>query len=677
MRSIEKVLIAAFLGILLTSFTFGSVDDWGDEALEVPDRVSRISFIEGDVRIRREGSQEWENAVLSLPVVEGDEIATQPGSRLEVQLNTYSHLRLAGSSYLKVTGLKDGAVALSLSEGVMTIRLTEFYKDTAFFEVDGPKTTFAIQKAGMYRIDAGGPNRSIVRITATNGGEARVYGESSGFMLRNGRTATINIDGPLSGEWQTADASRLIDEFDEWSLQRDAIIAKRLKDSHYDKFYDRDIYGADELTSHGDWIYTRDYGHVWRPYTSTIGRYANWSPYRYGHWRWVPPFGWTWVNDEPWGWATYHHGRWFYDRGHWYWSPYGRTRRTRSWWAPALVHVTIINNNVCWYPLHYSYAYFNYNYYLGGWGGPRHWGSGGPRGPRGGQGGHVSQGGQNPSSTPTPGTTGDGPTPTGLIEKEVRAEWYTVPPHEQVPASGVVSTPLSLWGRDKKGIAGANPTDARIALTKPLRQTDPVRVLPTFQELDGRIATAIKAEMPTTAVAATKVRTGAAVRSASSAPMDASLQTTKIFGDRVPVKQAPVTDGAPETRKTGAVTRVPVVTSPETIRTEPAIRTVKPAAEAPIRTAPVITQETKPRIDRNADPIRQSPVVESTRKPRETNLQTPRNDPPPRVSPVRTEPIRSEQPRKSDQPAIRTQPPKSEPVKPPPPAERKSREPVD
>src|SRR5213075_1768107 len=76
-----------------------------------------------------------------------------------------------------------------------------------------------------------------------------------------------------------------------------------------------------------------------------------------------PPYGWTWANDEPWGWATYHHGRWFYDAGYWYWSPYGYHRYAQSWWFPALVVLNVYDNNVCWYPLPYNYAYYNYNFY--------------------------------------------------------------------------------------------------------------------------------------------------------------------------------------------------------------------------------------------------------------------------------------------------------------------------
>ena len=232
--------------------------------------------------------------------------------------------------------------------------------------------TVAVQKAGYYRVDAGNKDFREVRVSTADG-EARIYSENSGFTLKNGRSAKIFLDGNLAGEWETAAADRYADEFDTWSLERDSVIAKRLKDSYYDKYYDRDIYGADDLSEYGEWVHTRKYGYVWKPYRNSVSQYADWSPYRYGHWRWVPPYGWTWVNDESWGWATYHHGRWIYDNGGWYWTPYGYYRNRRSWWSPALVVVSILNNNVCWYPLPYNYNYYNYNYYYGnhgGYGGP-------------------------------------------------------------------------------------------------------------------------------------------------------------------------------------------------------------------------------------------------------------------------------------------------------------------
>ena len=123
-----------------------AVDD--DYAPEVTARVARISFLSGSAKIRHSGSDEWETVVLNLPVVEGDEIVTDADSRLEIQFDKNKHLRLAADSYLKVVGLKDEGIALSLPLGSMSARITSFDKDKAFFEIDAPKTTIAGQDEG-------------------------------------------------------------------------------------------------------------------------------------------------------------------------------------------------------------------------------------------------------------------------------------------------------------------------------------------------------------------------------------------------------------------------------------------------------------------------------------------------------------------------------------------------
>lgn len=698
MRSMKKVSWSLFFGLTLifSAFAVYGNDDVEDDTVpDVTARVSRISLIRGDVQIRRVGSQDWEKAVLNLPIVEGDEIMTDAGGRLEIQLNLYSHIRLAESSYLKVVGLKDGAVALSLSEGSINVRLSRFDKDSAFFEIDAPKTTIAIQKSGMYRIDAGKTGASSdVRVTVTNEGEARVYADNSGFTLKTGRAATLKIDGPLAGEWETLDASRFVDEFDSWSLERDAIIAKRIKDAFYDKYYDQDIYGAEDLNDNGEWIYTKKHGHVWRPYRSATSSYANWSPYRYGHWRWVPPYGWTWVNDEPWAWATYHHGRWFFDDGYWYWTPYGYTRRGRSWWFPALVGVTIINTNIYWYPLPRDFGYFNYNHCFGGWGGPRggHHGGGRPRGGRdghyGGNNGNNHGNGNNgnnnnngPGPTPTPakyvgpltGQVG----PSVFTDRNSKATWLATPPLLRVPPGAVVGTTLSSFGRDRAGFGGVRDADARAALSKAIGDIEQVRVLPTYVELNGRVSTAIKVERPRDTAAVTKA-TGAAIRQADGGPMDNTLRTTKILGGREPIRSVGGQQGEPgETHKTGAVKRPPVHTeSDEPVREAPT-RTSKQVRgdDEPVRTAPPReVRTTKQREERESEPVRQAPRQVETRKqeqrsepvgqapPRNEPVRQapPRNDPPPtRSEPVReaprSEPVRNAPPPRSDPPPSKSE----------------------
>ncbi len=332
-------------------------DSFDEDSPEVKARVARISFIRGDVQIKRSGERDWENATLNLPLVEGDEIATTINARIEIQFDRQNFLRLAANSFLKITTLRDEGIAVSLTEGLLSLRVFKFEKGKGYFEIDAPQTTVSAQNAGLFRVDA--TNRNQIKVTATEGGEARVYSDSSGFTLRNGRNATIFLSNDRLGEWETGTASNYYDEWDTWVAERDAKLSLLLNNDS--NFADRDMYGAEELNNYGSWSDSSEYGKVWRPNYSSISSYSNWSPYRYGNWRWVNPFGWTWVNDEPWGWATYHHGRWVNDSRGWFWTPNSYHRAKRNWWKPALVFVFNIGNDICWYPLSHRDRYDDYN----------------------------------------------------------------------------------------------------------------------------------------------------------------------------------------------------------------------------------------------------------------------------------------------------------------------------
>lgn len=616
-----------------------SVDD--DYEPDVTDRVARISFLRGEARIKRAESDTWEKVTLNLPLVEGDEISTEGDSRVEIQFDKYKHLRLAENSFIKIISLKDAGIALSISLGSLSVHISSFDIDKSYFEIDAPKTTMAVQRAGTYRIDAGSAGDVEIRVAATDGGEARVYTDNAGFAVKNGRSASIQIEGPRSGEYVAADAMRSIDEFDTWAADRDTMIAKQLKDAYYAKYYDDDIYGADDLGGYGDWVYTPSYGYVWRPSRSSISGYADWSPYRYGNWRWMPPYGWVWVNDEPWGWATYHHGRWFYDAGYWYWSPYGYYRPARSWWSPALVVISIFGNNVCWYPLNYHHAYYNYNWNYNSHHGGHHNNNDGPNHPTGG-----------PRPTPTPVSSS-----TALAQNPKGPKT----PPLGVPTGAVVTSTMDDFGSNVKGIKKAPLTLATAVLTKEPTDVKAAPELPVYAAVTKRATRDIVTERPKLDTVAVQTKVGAAPRSAD-APLDKELRNTRVFGGRPPltdtikvspdsVKQPTGDVRSPETRKTGAVDRPPVVkqnNDPALIRQVPVETKPETKADEP--------QNTPVRVPRNDPPVKQEsprydppPVRETPRY--DVPKPTPRYDPPPRQDPT-----------PKPQPAPRSDPPpKSEP----------------
>jgi len=353
---VSRPKISLLVSLLLTLFsitiTARAVDDEPDD-YEVKARVVRVSLISGEATLKRNGNKDWEQIRLNYPLVEGDTVATGKDSRLEIQVDSRNFVRLAASSALRIVTLREEGVAMSVIEGTATVRLAKFDHDRGeYFEIDAPKTTLAAEKKGLYRIDVSVDGR--VRLTVRDGGQARIYSDTSGFTLRDGRSAELVVTGDNAGDWDLFAAAPR-DGVDDWVNEREQYLAQRLK---YDvKYFDEYVWGAEDLDAYGDWIRTDDYGWIWRPRAGTIAGYSDWAPYRYGNWEWCPPYGWTWIGYEPWGWAPYHYGRWVYYNNYWAWCPRSRFYRNRSWWRPALVAFVSLDfsfgNDICWYPLSY------------------------------------------------------------------------------------------------------------------------------------------------------------------------------------------------------------------------------------------------------------------------------------------------------------------------------------
>ncbi len=602
MHSARRIFRGALICISLAVFAQAAEYRFDDEEPEVTDRVARFSYVYGDVQIRRAETDQSEKVVLNLPVVEGDEITAGVGARFEIQFNTASHIRVSENSYLKVESLKDGAVALSLAEGTASMTISKFDPANESYEIDAPRTTVAIQRTGRYRVDAGKNGDQEVRISVSEKGEARIYSNNSGFTLRDGRSARVFIEGNLAGEWESGETSRFADDFDTWVAERDSHLAKRLADAHYGQYYDNDIYGADELNGYGDWVHTRDYGYIWRPYRSSVVSYSDWSPYRYGHWRWLPAYGWTWVNDEPWGWATYHHGRWIWYNGGWYWTPYGYYRHRRSWWYPALVVLRVINRSVCWYPLPYHYGYYNYN---------RHYYS------------------RHPRRRHQPGNRVSEPIKT---EDPDRGKRIAGSP----PDTGVISVPVDDFGKGTRVNTKVPRDIARGIVAREPSPNDDLPRLPVMRDIQAKIGNDIRPVKPRELPGGVSAKIGAARRDQGE-PLDKSLRDKIVYGNRRAVQPRigtdvikPASDGKPLPR-TGAVQR-PV--------TPPSDRVVK----EPLRD----------------DTVRQEPP-RTVKEPQRTITPTPRSEPQEKEQPRQAVP-RSEPPKRSEPPAPK-EPSRSEPSK--------------
>lgn len=292
----------------------------GDEG---PGRgVARVSLLNGDVSMRRGDSGEVVAAALNAPLMSGDALMTGNSARAEVQLDSANFIRLAPNTEVRFSQVDNGQYQAQLAIG--TVTFTMLRDSNANVEISTPAVSVRPQKSGAYRILVREDGTAEITVRA---GEADVFTPRGSERLESGHTMLVR--GSASDpEFQIVDA-RAMDQWDQWNANRDRELQRA--DAETARYVDRSIYGAQDLSSYGRWVYDPAYGWVWVPRVE-----PDWAPYRDGRWAWEDYYGWTWVGNEPWGWAPYHWGRWYFRTG-WGWSWYPGAFGRPYYWRPALV----------------------------------------------------------------------------------------------------------------------------------------------------------------------------------------------------------------------------------------------------------------------------------------------------------------------------------------------------
>ena len=318
-RSI-RILLALLAAASIAPIAIAQSEALQSEADGPGRSVARLSLLNGDVSVRRGDSQDWVAAAVNAPLMAEDRVLTGPGSRSEVQLDYYNRVRLAASSEVRLAEVEEKRYQLQIARGTVAFAALPGSNDQV--ELATPAASLRPLAAGSYRIsvyDDGTTEFTVRR------GEAEIYTPRGTRHLQPGQTMYVRLSGDNMPEFRV-EAELRRDAFDEFNEQRDRELS-RVKSYQY---VSRDVYGAEDLDSGGEWVDQAPYGRCWRPYAT-----EGWAPYRNGRWSWMDYYGWTWVSYDPWGWAPYHYGRWFSAGSSWFWYPGGMYER--AYWRPGLV----------------------------------------------------------------------------------------------------------------------------------------------------------------------------------------------------------------------------------------------------------------------------------------------------------------------------------------------------
>ena len=306
----RKFLILFTAGVLASALAVADDDP--------PSRAARLSYVAGTVSFQPEGEEtDWVAADLNRALTTGDKVWVEQGGRTEIQ-TVNSVVRLNGHTNFSFLDVEGDVTQIQLSLGVMLIRLKSLDENETY-EVDTPQTAFTLLRPGVYRIEVNEAGDTSV-ITVRGG---------DGETTADGKAAPLHVNEQVvikSGVYDKH-AAPGGDEFDDWAANRDKAADASVSVTRVAP----GVVGAADLDVAGAWKPAPTYGNVWFPTTVV----ADWAPYRFGHWGFVPPWGWTWIDDAPWGFAPFHYGRWVMVGGLWGWAP--GPIAVRAIWAPALV----------------------------------------------------------------------------------------------------------------------------------------------------------------------------------------------------------------------------------------------------------------------------------------------------------------------------------------------------
>lgn len=298
-------------------------------------RIVRLSLVDGDVRVYRPETEQWEQALVNLPIQQGYAVATGQG-RAEIEFESGATARIAENTVVQFSelALADGAriTRLYLTQGTATFYANLSRKDN--FIVATPQLQATISHNARFRMDAldTGTNVSVLK------GDVAVDARDQSYPLTKGQTLSFRED---AAEPVSVVRNVEPDEWDRWVANRDEVVSSA-RDNSLRYVSAPFQYGLADLSSYGNWQYNPFYGYVWQPWGLSPG----WLPYWDGRWVFVPSFGWTWVSFEPWGWVPYHYGRWALTSFGWVWVPGGFRQ-----WHPGLVAWFQSGNQIGWCPL--------------------------------------------------------------------------------------------------------------------------------------------------------------------------------------------------------------------------------------------------------------------------------------------------------------------------------------
>lgn len=297
----------------------------------------RVSFEAGGAMIKGQDDADWSYATINTLVLPGDVLWADETASLEVEFSGGTFVRLADTSRAEVVNVPPAGLIKAATGSFYIQRVN---RSNGAFRVQTPALDVVTEPDSQVRVDVLDNGSTTVSV---RWGRALVdAGDGTPISVTRGQRVYCDV-GLLPSNPVAFDLSSM-DAFDEWSRQRAEFIARGDVETPSKVRMSTTPVGYYELASQGEWFVVEG-RQAWRP---TV--VADYSPYRYGYWSYVPAYGHCWVDNYSFSYVTSHYGRWDY-HPHYGWCWY-----YRDGWGPAWVASVRYGSSYVWSPLNYYNA---------------------------------------------------------------------------------------------------------------------------------------------------------------------------------------------------------------------------------------------------------------------------------------------------------------------------------
>ncbi|MEA3007173.1 MAG: hypothetical protein QOI94_2442, partial [Acidobacteriaceae bacterium] len=237
--------------------------------------VARVSFVQGSVQLLAGQGNDFQQAVMNMPVVDGSRLQTGGDGQAEVEFGDGSVARLTPNSGLQFDHLAQDQVQIRQLGGL------SYYE----FNVGQGHPAFNVQFANLSMQPAA---NSIVRVGLDAGWDVAVI--AGGINVQGDGIPGVNVSenqsiragADNSGAPYTVAQGVNGDSWDNWNQDRDQAIAQEasVQTPVRDDAANPQSENWNDLDADGNWYPVEGEGNVWVP----AGVGPGWDPYGAGYW---------------------------------------------------------------------------------------------------------------------------------------------------------------------------------------------------------------------------------------------------------------------------------------------------------------------------------------------------------------------------------------------------------